>query len=45
MIFDIAGSSAFLHGLAWNALNIGIAVLLIPPAAVQSLQEQFKQSR
>jgi len=31
LIFDITGSyrTAFLHGLAWNALNMGIAVMLL----------------
>ena len=31
MIFDMTGSyrAAFLNGLAWNALNIGIALILL----------------
>ncbi len=31
LIFDITGSyrTAFLHGLAWNALNMGIAMMLL----------------
>jgi hypothetical protein len=31
MIFDMTGShrAAFLNGLAWNALNIGIALMLL----------------
>ena len=31
VIFDITGSyrAAFLHGLAWNALNMGIALMLL----------------
>jgi MFS family permease len=31
VIFDVTGSyqTAFLHGIAWNALNIGIALMLL----------------
>jgi hypothetical protein len=31
VIFDMTGSyqTAFLHGLAWNALNMGIALTLL----------------
>jgi cyanate permease len=31
VIFDMTGSyqTAFLHGLAWNALNMGIALMLL----------------
>ena len=30
-IFDVAGSyqSAFLHGIAWNVLNVGIMVMIL----------------
>jgi hypothetical protein len=31
LIYDLTGSyqAAFLHGIAWNALTIGIAVMLM----------------